>query len=51
MIDPYEDWPTEPVPDIPNKILLPICGAILLFGAWYFGYIPVEAIKAILFHD
>lgn len=38
-------------PDWPNKIVLPICGAIILFGAWYFDWLPWDAIKAILFHD
>lgn len=35
--DPFENWPTEPH-EFPDKIVLPICGVILLFAAWWYGY-------------
>ncbi len=43
--------PPEPPFDWMNKVVLPICGAIILFGAWYYGWLPLDAIKEIVCHD
>jgi hypothetical protein len=36
--DPWDDWPQEPGFNVPNKVLIPVCAAIILGGGWALGW-------------
>lgn len=42
--------PPDPRSSLSNKIVLPICGAIILFGVWWLGWLPLDTITGFLWH-